>query len=167
MNRLGGKSNTGEGEDPARWTPEPNGDSKRSAIKQVASGRFGVTIQYLTNADELQIKIIQGRSPEKGELPGARSTRLLPPCATPPPAWASSARRRTDIYSIEDMAQLIHDLQNANPLARISVKLGAEIGCGTVAQGSEGEGRSPSDCGPRWGDEGLTTHLLKRRPPWG
>ena len=98
MNRLGGKSNTGEGEDPARWTPEDNGDSKRSAIKQVASGRFGVTIQYLTNADELQIKIIQGAKPgEGGELPGGKVDEIIAAVRSPPPAWASLARRRTTI----------------------------------------------------------------------
>ena len=138
MNRLGGKSNTGEGgEDPARWTPEPNGDSKRSAIKQVASGRFGVTIQYLTNADELQIKIIQGAKPgEGGELPGGKVDEIIAAVRhSTPGVGLISPPPHHDIYSIEDMAQLIHDLKNANPLARISVKLGAEIGCGTVAAG--------------------------------
>ena len=138
MNRIGGKSNTGEGgEDPARFVPLPNGDSRRSAIKQVASGRFGVTIGYLANADELQIKIVQGAKPgEGGELPGgkvddhiARLRYSIPGVGliSPPP--------HHDIYSIEDIAQLIHDLKNANPRARISVKLGAEIGVGTVAAG--------------------------------
>jgi len=138
MNRLGGKSNTGEGgEDPARWTPEPNGDSKRSAIKQVASGRFGVTIQYLTNADELQIKIIQGAKPgEGGELPGGKVDEIIAAVRhSTPGVGLISPPPHHDIYSIEDMAQLIHDLKNANPSARISVKLGAEIGCGTVAAG--------------------------------
>jgi glutamate synthase (NADPH/NADH) large chain len=138
MNRIGGKSNTGEGgEDPARWTPEPNGDSKRSAIKQVASGRFGVTINYLTNADELQIKIIQGAKPgEGGELPGHKVDDIIASVRhSTPGVGLISPPPHHDIYSIEDMAQLIHDLKNANPSARISVKLGAEIGCGTVAAG--------------------------------
>ena len=138
MNRIGGKSNTGEGgEDPERFVPQPNGDFERSAIKQVASGRFGVTIEYLTESDELQIKIVQGAKPgEGGELPGrkvddniARIRHSTPGVGliSPPP--------HHDIYSIEDIAQLIHDLKNSNPLARISVKLGAEIGVGTVAAG--------------------------------
>jgi len=123
MNRLGGKSNTGEGgEDVARFKPSPNGDSRRSAIKQVASGRFGVTAYYLANADEIQIKMAQGAKPgEGGELPGHKvdekiaATRRSTPGVTlisPPP--------HHDIYSIEDLAQLIYDLKNANPSARIS-----------------------------------------------
>ncbi len=138
MNRLGGKSNTGEGgEDPARWVPMENGDSKRSAIKQVASGRFGVTINYLTNADELQIKIIQGAKPgEGGELPGGKVDDYIASLRhSTPGVGLISPPPHHDIYSIEDMAQLIHDLKNANPSARISVKLGAEIGVGTVAAG--------------------------------
>jgi glutamate synthase (NADPH) large chain len=138
MNRIGGKSNTGEGgEDPARWVPLVNGDSKRSAIKQVASGRFGVTIDYLTNADELQIKIIQGAKPgEGGELPGHKVDEIIASIRhSTPGVGLISPPPHHDIYSIEDMAQLIHDLKNANPLARISVKLGAEIGVGTVAAG--------------------------------
>ena len=138
MNRLGGKSNTGEGgEDPARFIPLANGDSKRSAIKQVASGRFGVTIWYLANSDELQIKIAQGAKPgEGGELPGhkvdpyiARIRHSTPgvELISPPP--------HHDIYSIEDIAQLIHDLKNANRNARISVKLVSEVGVGTIAAG--------------------------------
>ena len=138
MNRLGGKSNTGEGgEDPARFTPLPNGDSKRSAIKQVASGRFGVTSEYLVNADEIQIKMAQGAKPgEGGQLPGQKvypwiaKVRYSTPgvgLISPPP--------HHDIYSIEDLAQLIHDLKNANPRARINVKLVAEVGVGTVAAG--------------------------------
>ncbi len=138
MNRIGGKSNTGEGgEDSKRFEPLPNGDSKRSAIKQVASGRFGVTIWYLTNADELQIKIAQGAKPgEGGELPGRKvdekiaSIRYSTPgvgLISPPP--------HHDIYSIEDLKQLIHDLKNANPQARISVKLVSEVGVGTIAAG--------------------------------
>jgi glutamate synthase (NADPH/NADH) large chain len=138
MNRLGGKSNTGEGgEDPKRWTPDPNGDLRRSAIKQVASGRFGVTIAYLTNADELQIKIIQGAKPgEGGELPGGKVDETIAAVRhSTPGVGLISPPPHHDIYSIEDMAQLIHDLKNSNPSARVSVKLGAEIGCGTVAAG--------------------------------
>ncbi|MEM7220303.1 MAG: glutamate synthase large subunit [Pseudomonadota bacterium] len=138
MNRLGGKSNTGEGgEDPKRFEPLPNGDSKRSAIKQVASGRFGVTINYLTNADELQIKIIQGAKPgEGGELPGRKVDDYIASIRhSTPGVGLISPPPHHDIYSIEDMAQLIHDLKNANPRARISVKLGAEVGVGTVAAG--------------------------------
>ena len=138
MNRLGGKSNTGEGgEDPSRFIPLENGDSKRSAIKQVASGRFGVTINYLTNADELQIKIIQGAKPgEGGELPGHKVDDIIANIRhSTPGVGLISPPPHHDIYSIEDMAQLIHDLKNANPEARISVKLGAEVGVGTVAAG--------------------------------
>jgi glutamate synthase (NADPH) large chain len=138
MNRLGGRSNTGEGgEDPARFKPLANGDSKRSAIKQVASGRFGVTSEFLVNADEIQIKMAQGAKPgEGGQLPGQKvwpwiaKVRYSTPgvsLISPPP--------HHDIYSIEDLAQLIHDLKNANPRARISVKLVAEVGVGTVAAG--------------------------------
>ena len=138
MNRLGGKSNTGEGgEDAKRFIPMENGDSKRSAIKQVASGRFGVTINYLTNADELQIKIIQGAKPgEGGELPGGKVDDYIASLRhSTPGVGLISPPPHHDIYSIEDMAQLIHDLKNGNPKARISVKLGAEIGVGTVAAG--------------------------------
>jgi glutamate synthase (NADPH/NADH) large chain len=138
MNRIGGKSNTGEGgEDPARFTPLPNGDSRRSAIKQVASGRFGVTINYLSNADELQIKIVQGAKPgEGGELPGRKVDEYIASIRhSTPGVGLISPPPHHDIYSIEDIAQLIHDLKNANPEARISVKLGAEIGVGTVATG--------------------------------
>ena len=138
MNRIGGKSNTGEGgEDPDRYVRDKNGDSRRSAIKQVASGRFGVTSEYLTNADDLQIKMAQGAKPgEGGQLPG---TKVYP--------WIAKVRHSTagvglisppphhDIYSIEDLAQLIHDLKNSNPNARINVKLVAEVGVGTVAAG--------------------------------
>jgi glutamate synthase domain-containing protein 2/glutamate synthase domain-containing protein 1/glutamate synthase domain-containing protein 3 len=138
MNRLGGKSNTGEGgEDPARYTPDANGDSRRSAIKQVASARFGVTSEYLVNADDLQIKMAQGAKPgEGGQLPGHKvypwiaKVRYSTPgvgLISPPP--------HHDIYSIEDLAQLIHDLKNSNPKARISVKLVAIAGVGTVAAG--------------------------------
>ncbi len=138
MNRVGGKSNTGEGgEDPDRYLPLPNGDSKNSAIKQVASGRFGVTSEYLVNAKELQIKMAQGAKPgEGGQLPGSK---VYP--------WIAKTRHTTagvglisppphhDIYSIEDLAELIHDLKNANRDARVSVKLVAELGVGTIAAG--------------------------------
>ena len=138
MNRIGGRSNTGEGgEDEARFKPDANGDWRRSAIKQVASARFGVTTNYLVNADDLQIKIAQGAKPgEGGQLPGhkvddviARVRHSIPGVAliSPPP--------HHDIYSIEDLAQLIYDLKNVNPQARISVKLVAESGVGTVAAG--------------------------------
>ncbi len=138
MNRIGAKSNTGEGgEDPIRFTAMENGDSKRSAIKQVASGRFGVTSEYLVNSDDIQIKMAQGAKPgEGGQLPGNKvypwiaQTRHSTPGVTlisPPP--------HHDIYSIEDLAQLIHDLKNANSQARIHVKLVAEVGVGTVAAG--------------------------------
>ncbi|MEL6985826.1 MAG: glutamate synthase-related protein, partial [Actinomycetota bacterium] len=138
MNRLGGKSNTGEGgEDPERFVTMANGDSKRSAIKQVASGRFGVTSEYLSESDDIQIKMAQGAKPgEGGQLPGKK---VYP--------WIAKTRHSTtgvglisppphhDIYSIEDLAQLIHDLKNANPAARVHVKLVAEVGVGTVAAG--------------------------------
>ncbi len=138
MNRLGGKSNTGEGgEDADRFVPDANGDLRRSAVKQVASGRFGVTSEYLTNADDLQIKMAQGAKPgEGGQLPGSKvypwiaKTRHSTPgvgLISPPP--------HHDIYSIEDIKQLIHDLKNANPSARVHVKLVAEVGVGTVAAG--------------------------------
>ncbi|HKW13449.1 MAG TPA: glutamate synthase-related protein, partial [Candidatus Krumholzibacteria bacterium] len=138
MNRIGGKSNTGEGgEDEERFKPDANGDSRRSAVKQVASARFGVTANYLVNADELQIKMAQGAKPgEGGQLPGhkvddviARLRHSIPGVGliSPPP--------HHDIYSIEDLAQLIYDLKNVNPQARIAVKLVAEVGVGTVAAG--------------------------------
>jgi glutamate synthase (NADPH) large chain len=138
MNRLGGKSNTGEGgEDPDRYTPLANGDSKRSSIKQVASGRFGVTSNYLVNADDIQIKIAQGAKPgEGGQLPG---NKVYPWIAkvrySTPGVGLISPPPHHDIYSIEDLAQLIHDLKNANKKARIHVKLVAEVGVGTVAAG--------------------------------
>ena len=138
MNRLGGKSNTGEGgEDPARFEPLPNGDSKRSAIKQVASGRFGVTIWYLSNADELQIKVSQGAKPgEGGELPGKKVDENIARIRhSTPGVGLISPPPHHDIYSIEDLAQLIHDLKNANREARVSVKLVSEVGVGTVASG--------------------------------
>ena len=138
MNRIGGRSNTGEGgEDASRFTPDPNGDLRRSAIKQVASGRFGVTSEYLVNSDDIQIKMAQGAKPgEGGQLPGHKvypwiaKTRYSTPgvqLISPPP--------HHDIYSIEDLAQLIYDLKNANDSARIHVKLVAEVGVGTVAAG--------------------------------
>src|SRR5258705_12208073 len=118
MNRLGGKSNTGEGgEDPSRFTPDPNGDSRRSSIKQVASGRFGVTIEYLVNADDLQIKIAQGAKPgEGGQLPGHKVSKEIAKVRhSTPGVGLISPPPHHDIYSIEDLAQLIHDLKNANP----------------------------------------------------
>jgi glutamate synthase (NADPH/NADH) large chain len=138
MNRLGGKSNTGEGgEDPTRFEPLPSGDSRRSAIKQVASGRFGVTIWYLTNADELQIKMAQGAKPgEGGELPGRKVDENIARIRySTPGVGLISPPPHHDIYSIEDLAQLIHDLKNANPEARVSVKLVSEVGVGTIAAG--------------------------------
>ncbi|MEW4490631.1 glutamate synthase large subunit [Thalassoglobus sp. JC818] len=138
MNRLGGKSNTGEGgEDAQRFTPMPNGDSKRSAIKQVASGRFGVTSWYLTNADEIQIKVSQGAKPgEGGELPGHKVDKIIAATRhSTPGVGLISPPPHHDIYSIEDLAQLIFDLKNANPSARISVKLVSEVGVGTIAAG--------------------------------
>jgi len=138
MNRLGGKSNTGEGgEDPERFKTLPNGDSKRSAIKQVASGRFGVTIWYLANADELQIKISQGAKPgEGGELPGRKvDANIARIRYSTPGVGLISPPPHHDIYSIEDLKQLIHDLKNSNPSARVSVKLVSEVGVGTVAAG--------------------------------
>jgi glutamate synthase (NADPH/NADH) large chain len=138
MNRIGGKSNTGEGgEDPERFKPLANGDSKRSAIKQVASGRFGVTIWYLANADELQIKIAQGAKPgEGGELPGRKvDANIARIRYSTPGVGLISPPPHHDIYSIEDLAQLIHDLKNANPSARVSVKLVSEVGVGTIAAG--------------------------------
>ena len=138
MNRLGGWSNTGEGgEDPVRFTPLPNGDSKRSRIKQVASGRFGVTSEYLVSADELQIKMAQGAKPgEGGELPGHKVYPWIAKVrGTTPGVQLISPPPHHDIYSIEDLAQLIFDLKNSNPRARISVKLVSEIGVGTVAAG--------------------------------
>ncbi len=138
MNRLGGRSNTGEGgEDPARFTPLPNGDSTRSSIKQVASGRFGVTTNYLVNADELQIKIAQGAKPgEGGQLPGHKVSSIIARTRyTTPGVTLISPPPHHDIYSIEDLAQLIFDLKNVNSRARISVKLVSEIGVGTIAAG--------------------------------
>ena len=138
MNRLGGKSNTGEGgEDSKRWTPDANGDSRRSAIKQVASGRFGVTIEYLNQAEELQIKVSQGAKPgEGGELPGSKVDKEIARVRhSTPGVGLISPPPHHDIYSIEDLAQLIFDLKRSNPSARISVKLVSEVGVGTVAAG--------------------------------
>ncbi len=138
MNRIGGKSNTGEGgEDPRRYTPEANGDSRRSAIKQVASGRFGVTPHYLVNADELQIKIAQGAKPgEGGQLPGHKVSDYIGELRySVPGVTLISPPPHHDIYSIEDIAQLIFDLKNCNPRADITVKLVSEVGVGTVAAG--------------------------------
>ena len=147
MNRLGGRSNTGEGgEDAERYVPDPNGDLRRSAIKQVASGRFGVTSEYLVNADDLQIKMAQGAKPgEGGQLPGHKvypwiaKTRYSTPgvgLISPPP--------HHDIYSIEDLAQLIYDLKNANDAARVHVKLVAEVGVGRWRRASPR--RTPTWC---------------------
>src|SRR5437870_3161638 len=138
MNRMGGKSNTGEGgEDPERFKRDPNGDWRRSAIKQVASARFGVTANYLVNADELQIKMAQGAKPgEGGQLPGHKVDKVIARVRhSTPGVGLISPPPHHDIYSIEDLAQLIHDLKNVNPQARISVKLVAEVGVGTVAAG--------------------------------
>jgi len=138
MNKLGAKSNTGEGgEDPARFIGLSNGDSRRSAIKQVASGRFGVTTNYLVNADELQIKIAQGAKPgEGGQLPGYKVSSIIAKTRyTTPGVTLISPPPHHDIYSIEDLAQLIFDLKNVNPNARISVKLVSEVGVGTIAAG--------------------------------
>jgi glutamate synthase domain-containing protein 2/glutamate synthase domain-containing protein 1/glutamate synthase domain-containing protein 3 len=138
MNRLGGRSNTGEGgEDPARFTPDPNGDRRRSATKQVASGRFGVTIHYLVNADELQIKMAQGAKPgEGGQLPGHKVDAYIGSIRhTTPGVGLISPPPHHDIYSIEDLKQLIYDLRCSNPQAQVSVKLVSEVGVGTVAAG--------------------------------
>ena len=138
MNRIGGRSNTGEGgEDPVRYVEDPNGDSRRSAIKQVASGRFGVNANYLANADELQIKMAQGAKPgEGGQLPGHKVDRYIASVRlTTPGVGLISPPPHHDIYSIEDLKQLIYDLRCANPEARVSVKLVSEVGVGTVAAG--------------------------------
>jgi glutamate synthase domain-containing protein 2/glutamate synthase domain-containing protein 3 len=138
MNRLGAMSNTGEGgEDPARYTPEPNGDSKNCAIKQTASGRFGVTIEYLANAKEIQIKMAQGAKPgEGGQLPGHKVTEEIAEMRySTPGVTLISPPPHHDIYSIEDLAQLIYDLKCSNPQAKVSVKLVSEVGVGTVAAG--------------------------------
>ena len=171
MNRLGGKSNTGEGgEDYRRFEADENGDLRRSAIKQVASGRFGVTAYYLANADEIQIKMAQGAKPgEGGELPGHKvnetiaKTRQSTPGVTlisPPP--------HHDIYSIEDLAQLIFDLKNSNPTARISVKLVSEVGVGTIAAGvakAHADNILISGCGGGTGASPLTS-IKHAGMPW-
>ena len=138
MNRLGGRSNCGEGgEDPARAVPLPNGDSRRSRVRQVASGRFGVTLEYLRGADELQIKVAQGAKPgEGGQLPGHKVSRDIARVRhTTPYVTLISPPPHHDIYSIEDLAQLIFDLKISNPAARVSVKLVSEVGVGTIASG--------------------------------
>src|SRR5215831_8175982 len=138
MNRIGGRSNTGEGgEDPARYIPDANGDSRCSAIKQVASARFGVTSQYLVSANELQIKMAQGAKPgEGGQLPGHKVDEVIARVRhSTPGVGLISPPPHHDIYSIEDLAQLIYDLKNSNPRARISVKLVSEVGVGTIAAG--------------------------------
>jgi glutamate synthase (NADPH) large chain len=138
MNRIGGKSNTGEGgEEVDRFTPMENGDSMRSAIKQVASGRFGVTVEYLVNSDDIQIKMAQGAKPgEGGQLPGHKVDQIIANVRhSTPGVGLISPPPHHDIYSIEDLAQLIYDLKNVNPKARISVKLVSEVGVGTVAAG--------------------------------
>jgi glutamate synthase (NADPH) large chain len=138
MNRIGGRSNTGEGgEEPDRFVRMKNGDSMRSAIKQVASGRFGVTTEYLVNADDIQIKMAQGAKPgEGGQLPGHKVDKNIAKVRhSTPGVGLISPPPHHDIYSIEDLAQLIHDLKNVNPVARISVKLVSEVGVGTVAAG--------------------------------
>ena len=138
MNRIGGMSNTGEGgEDEVRFRPDANGDSRRSAVKQVASGRFGVTTNYLVNADELQIKMAQGAKPgEGGQLPGHKVDEIIAKVRhSIPGVGLISPPPHHDIYSIEDLAQLIYDLKNVNPRARIAVKLVSEVGVGTVAAG--------------------------------
>ena len=138
MNRLGGMSNTGEGgEDEERFKPDANGDSRRSAVKQIASGRFGVTTNYLVNADEIQIKMAQGAKPgEGGQLPGHKVDEIIAKTRhSIPGVGLISPPPHHDIYSIEDLAQLIYDLKNVNPQARIAVKLVSEVGVGTVAAG--------------------------------
>src|SRR4029079_14489742 len=138
MNRIGGKSNTGEGgEDPVRYKPDANGDRRSSAIKQVASGRFGVTSEYLVSAQELQIKMAQGAKPgEGGQLPGHKVDKEIARIRHSTPfVGLISPPPHHDIYSIEDLSQLIHDLKNSNRFPRVSRKLGAEIGVGTVAAG--------------------------------
>ena len=171
MNRIGAKSNTGEGgEDPARYVPDANGDRRASAIKQVASGRFGVTSNYLTNATDIQIKMAQGAKPgEGGQLPGhkvdeniARVRHSTPgvELISPPP--------HHDIYSIEDLAELIHDLKNANPEARIHVKLVSEVGVGTIAAGvSKGHGDVVLISGDSGGTGASPESSIKRAGlPW-
>ena len=173
MNRIGGRSNTGEGgEEADRYVPLANGDSLRSAIKQVASGRFGVTTEYLVNADELQIKIAQGAKPgEGGQLPGHKvSGPIAKVRHSTPGVGLISPPPHHDIYSIEDLAQLIFDLKNANPAARISVKLVSEVGVGTVAAGvAKARAVSHHDFGVRGeGGTGASplTSLTHAGSPW-
>jgi glutamate synthase (NADPH/NADH) large chain len=171
MNRIGGRSNTGEGgEESDRYKPLPNGDSMRSRIKQVASGRFGVTAEYLVNADDLQIKMAQGAKPgEGGQLPGRKVDKIIAKVRySTPGVGLISPPPHHDIYSIEDLAQLIHDLKNANPNARISVKLVSEVGVGTVAAGVS---KARSDHVTIAGYEGGTgasplTSLTHAGSPW-
>jgi glutamate synthase (NADPH) large chain len=171
MNRIGGRSNTGEGgEESDRFTPLPNGDSMRSKIKQVASGRFGVTAEYLINADDIQIKIAQGAKPgEGGQLPGHKVDKNIARVRhSTPGVGLISPPPHHDIYSIEDLAQLIHDLKNVNPDARVSVKLVSEVGVGTVAAGVS---KSRADHVTISGYEGGTgasplTSLTHAGSPW-
>ncbi|MDR3512326.1 MAG: glutamate synthase large subunit [Caulobacteraceae bacterium] len=171
MNRIGGRSNTGEGgEESDRFIPLPNGDSMRSAIKQVASGRFGVTAEYLVNADDIQIKMAQGAKPgEGGQLPGHKVDKNIARVRhSTPGVGLISPPPHHDIYSIEDLAQLIHDLKNVNPKARISVKLVSEVGVGTVAAGVS---KSRADHVTISGYEGGTgasplTSLTHAGSPW-
>jgi glutamate synthase (NADPH) large chain len=171
MNRIGGRSNTGEGgEESDRYKPLPNGDSMRSRIKQVASGRFGVTAEYLVNADDLQIKMAQGAKPgEGGQLPGRKVDKNIARVRySTPGVGLISPPPHHDIYSIEDLAQLIHDLKNVNPEARISVKLVSEVGVGTVAAGVS---KARSDHVTISGFEGGTgaspiTSLTHAGSPW-
>ncbi len=171
MNRLGGKSNTGEGgEDPRRYTPDANGDLRRSAIKQVASGRFGVTPHYLVNADELQIKISQGAKPgEGGQLPGHKVSEYIGELRfSVPGVTLISPPPHHDIYSIEDLAQLIFDLKNCNPKADITVKLVSEVGVGTVAAGvSKGHAERVIIAGHDGGTGASPTSSIKHAGiPW-
>jgi glutamate synthase (NADPH/NADH) large chain len=171
MNRLGGKSNTGEGgEDPRRYTADANGDSRRSAIKQVASGRFGVTPHYLVNADELQIKIAQGAKPgEGGQLPGHKVSEYIGELRfSVPGVTLISPPPHHDIYSIEDLAQLIFDLKNCNPKADITVKLVSEVGVGTVAAGvSKGHAERVIIAGHDGGTGASPTSSIKHAGiPW-
>jgi glutamate synthase (NADPH/NADH) large chain len=171
MNRLGGRSNTGEGgEEAIRFDTMENGDSMRSRIKQVASGRFGVTTEYLVNADDIQIKMAQGAKPgEGGQLPGDKVDEWIARVRhSTPGVGLISPPPHHDIYSIEDLAQLIHDLKNVNPQARISVKLVSEVGVGTVAAGVS---KAYSDHVTISGHDGGTgasplTSLLNAGGPW-
>src|SRR5258707_4118881 len=171
MNRIGGKSNPAEaGEEPDRFKPLPNGDSMRSAIKQVASGRFGVTAEYLVNSDMMQIKMAQGAKPgEGGQLPGHKVDKAIAKVRNSTPGVGLiSPPPHHDIYSIEDLAQLIFDLKNDNPTGDVSVKLVSEVGVGTVAAGVS---KAMSDHVTISGFEGGTvssplTSLNHARSPW-